>query len=148
MCATVYGIQELDYVKSSEAVDFVRRMGVIPAQSFEALFPTADEEAIDLLHQMLELYPPRRITVQQAMDHPYFDAVREMYEGEDPIMPEGFEFEFEKRDLSVSEFRELIRQEALSFKREREERMRRRKAKPSSSSSSSATPASSSSSTS
>jgi serine/threonine protein kinase len=141
----VFGPQELDYVKSSEAIDFVRRIGSIPPQSFEALFPKADEEALDLLHRMLDLYPPRRITVQAAMDHPYFDAVREMYSEEDPVMPDSFEFEFEKSDLTVAEFRELIRQEALSFKREREERVRRRKGKSSSSSSSSAPPSSSSS---
>ena len=139
-------LQELDYVKSAEAVDFVRRMGVIRPVPFESLFPTADTETIDLLRRMLELYPRRRITVQEAMDHSYFDAVRDMYSDADPELPEELEFEFEKDDdLTASDFRALIRAEAKGFKAEVEDRIRRRKAR-ASSSKAGAKPASSSSS--
>jgi len=38
-----------------------------------------DEKAIDLLDKMLELYPEKRITAENALKHPFFDEVRENY---------------------------------------------------------------------
>jgi serine/threonine protein kinase len=39
--------------------------------SFRALFPDANPEAIDLLEKMLQFNPDKRITVEEALAHPY-----------------------------------------------------------------------------
>ena len=38
-----------------------------------------EEKAIDLLEKMLELYPEKRITADDALRHPFFDEIREQY---------------------------------------------------------------------
>jgi serine/threonine protein kinase len=35
------------------------------------MFPTASEEALDLLKKLLQFNPNKRLTVEQALQHPY-----------------------------------------------------------------------------
>lgn len=44
--------------------------------SISHLLPTASRNAFDLITQMLQLDPSKRITIDEALDHPYL-AVRE-----------------------------------------------------------------------
>lgn len=120
-------MDKLDYVKSREALEFVESMGPIPGTDPRSVFPDASEDALDLLLKMLTMYPPERISVEGALAHRYFDDVRDQYEDPDPVLPPEFEFSFEKEELSLADYKALIREEALSFKRERAERGRRRK---------------------
>lgn len=36
-----------------------------------------DDNTIDLLNRMLELYPERRITAAEALKHPFFDEINQ-----------------------------------------------------------------------
>ena len=36
-----------------------------------------NDEAIDLLNRMLELYPEKRITAEEALRHSFFDEIKE-----------------------------------------------------------------------
>lgn len=46
-------------------------------QSLSKRYVGAPPEAIDLLTQMLHFDPRRRVTVEQALDHPYLAPVRD-----------------------------------------------------------------------
>lgn len=43
---------------------------------FADLFPSASEAAIDLLEGLLVFDPPGRLTVDEALDNPYFEPLR------------------------------------------------------------------------
>jgi hypothetical protein len=111
--------------------------------SFQELYSDADPEAIDLLDRMLVFDPAKRITVPEALEHPYFDSVRSQYLTPDPVMPlpfqvctsrdaaellrgfraaqvlpPAFEFEFERQSLTESQLRALIVEEVRSFRAE------------------------------
>lgn len=52
---------------------------------FQERFPAADPLAIDLLQRMLAFDPRERLTVVQALEHPWLDDVRDqLAEGEAP----------------------------------------------------------------
>eukprot|EP01118_Nematostelium_gracile_P002168 TRINITY_DN123_c0_g1_i1.p1 TRINITY_DN123_c0_g1~~TRINITY_DN123_c0_g1_i1.p1 ORF type:complete len:294 (+),score=48.02 TRINITY_DN123_c0_g1_i1:43-924(+) len=46
-----------------------------PPQSFSKLFPQLETSGRDLLEQMLQYEPSKRISAQQALEHPYFHNV-------------------------------------------------------------------------
>jgi mitogen-activated protein kinase 1/3 len=63
---------------------------------------------------MLQFDPKKRITVEQALEHPYLAALH------DPMVepasePAPFEFEFEDEELQEEQLREKVWEEMLSF---------------------------------
>jgi serine/threonine protein kinase len=42
-----------------------------PPIELSELFPTASKDAVDLLKKMLEINPEKRITIEEALSHPY-----------------------------------------------------------------------------
>lgn len=45
-------------------------------QDLSRLFPTLEEEGVDLLSKMLAYEPSKRISAKEALEHPYFDSIR------------------------------------------------------------------------
>jgi serine/threonine protein kinase len=50
--------------------------------------------AIDLLSKMLVFNPQNRISIEEALEHPYLKALHNPKE--EPVCPKNFDFEFEK----------------------------------------------------
>lgn len=46
-----------------------------PGKDFNKLFPTASPSAIDLLKKLLNFDATKRITVKEALEHPYLSAL-------------------------------------------------------------------------
>ena len=61
--------------------------------------------AIDLLKKMLTFDPSKRSTVQEALDHPYFEEFREP--GEEIARPpvDELEFEFDEYNLTTQQLK-------------------------------------------
>lgn len=71
------------------------------------LFPTAPADALDLLDKMLDLNPARRITVDDALKHPFLES---MHDPEDEPSFEGsIDFTFEEDpNLNLDKVKRLI----------------------------------------
>lgn len=114
---------ETDYIRSDEALRFLRELPAFPGKPWASLFPEASPKALDLLDKLLQFHPRKRITVDEALAHPYFDSVRSQYTDPDPVLPVGpggFEFSFEGDDtLDVPAFKRLLVEEAISFRAEK-----------------------------
>lgn len=68
-----------------ELPDYKPDFPVYPAQKLTSLITGLDEEGHDLLAKMLQYDPTLRITSQKALQHPYFQSVREKEEKENQI---------------------------------------------------------------
>ena len=55
-----------------QAQEYIRSLPIKPRVPFSMLYPRANPLAIDLLTQMLQFDPLKRISCEQAVNHPYF----------------------------------------------------------------------------
>ncbi|KAG5187265.1 kinase-like domain-containing protein [Tribonema minus] len=103
---------EVAHIRNNQARRFLDSMAGKDKQPYAALFPQASEQAIDLLEHLLVFDPPKRLSVADALDHPYFDALRTT-EGlrEDPPVAVGLEFDFESQPMARLQLKQLILQE-------------------------------------
>jgi len=78
-------------------------------------FPKASAEAHDMLDQLLQFNPDKRLTADQALAHPY---MKELHDPSDePSAHAIFDFGFENDKLTLEQCRELVVQESLLFQR-------------------------------
>tara|TARA_A100001015_G_scaffold316337_1_gene430371 strand:+ start:571 stop:1929 length:1359 start_codon:yes stop_codon:yes gene_type:complete len=93
---------DLHFVSSQAALDsLLRNSGRQPPQ-FESLFPRhVNPQALDLLRRMLEINPDKRISVEDALLHPYLKE----FQGQmpEPLCEKNFDFEFETSKISMDE---------------------------------------------
>jgi serine/threonine protein kinase len=85
-----------------------------------ALFPDIHADALHLLERLLVLNPNQRISVDEALAHPYFANIRQ--EGDEITATAPFDFEFEKDSdkLTKRKLQELIWEEMRKFHPERQ----------------------------
>lgn len=78
------------------------------------MFPKAKEDALDLLDKMLKFDPDKRITVEQALKHKYFNDLPAITD-EKPEPVSKFDFEFEDEELSAEDLRLYLLQEIMLY---------------------------------
>ncbi|XP_027344981.1 mitogen-activated protein kinase 7 [Abrus precatorius] len=62
---------DLEFIDNSKARRFIKSLPQTRGRHFSQLYPQADPLAIDLLQKMLVFDPTKRITVLEALQHPY-----------------------------------------------------------------------------
>lgn len=82
-------------------------------KSFPSLFPNANPDALDLLDKLLAFDPSSRISVEQALEHPYLAIWHDA--SDEPDCPTTFNFDFEVLD-DVGEMRQVILDEVQRFR--------------------------------
>jgi serine/threonine protein kinase len=72
------------------------------------LFKDSDPNAVDLISRMLVFDPKQRITVDEALKHPFLAELHQ--EEDEPIGKpvSSFDFDFELYSLKIPEFKDLI----------------------------------------
>ncbi|CAD8210519.1 unnamed protein product [Paramecium octaurelia] len=63
--------------------NLITNQPMLKSKMYKAQQYVADEEAADLLKQMLEVDPVKRFTAQQALEHPYFKGFQSINEKQD-----------------------------------------------------------------
>ncbi|XP_071372020.1 mitogen-activated protein kinase 13 isoform X2 [Centroberyx affinis] len=102
-------VQKLD---SPEARSYVKSLPRFPRKDFSTLFPRASVQAIDLLEKMLVLDGDERPTAELALEHPYFDSLRDP---QDAPEPEPYDDSRDNATLALEEWKRLCFREVKSF---------------------------------
>ena len=105
--------ETLARIGSPRAQEYVRNLPFMPKFEFKRLFPQANPDALDLLDKMLAFDPSSRITVEQALKHPYLSIWHDA--SDEPDCPRGFDFAFEVVE-EVPEMRKMILEEVIRFR--------------------------------
>eukprot|EP00268_Persea_americana_P012724 TRINITY_DN1543_c0_g2_i1.p1 TRINITY_DN1543_c0_g2~~TRINITY_DN1543_c0_g2_i1.p1 ORF type:complete len:396 (+),score=61.32 TRINITY_DN1543_c0_g2_i1:523-1710(+) len=98
---------------NESAKRYIRQLPRHARQSFAEKFPNVHHLAIDLVEKMLAFDPRLRITVEEALAHPYLTTLHDI--SDEPVCTMPFSFDFEQDALSEDEMKELIYREALAF---------------------------------
>ncbi|OVA18180.1 Protein kinase domain [Macleaya cordata] len=104
---------DLGFVRSEDARRYLQQLQPQPRQPFARIFPHVNPVAIDLIERMLTFDPNRRITVEEALAHPYLERLHDI--ADEPVCPVPFSFEFEQQVLTEEQIKEMIYREALAF---------------------------------
>lgn len=108
---------DLGFLRSDNARKYVKQLPHFPKQPFAGKFPDVSPLAIDLAEKMLVFDPSKRITVEEALNHPYLSSLHEI--NEEPTCPSPFVFDFEQMALNEEDIKELIWRESLNFNQDK-----------------------------
>uniref|UniRef100_A0A672YI51 mitogen-activated protein kinase n=1 Tax=Sphaeramia orbicularis TaxID=375764 RepID=A0A672YI51_9TELE len=102
-------VQKLD---TPEAKSYIKGLPRYPRKDFSTLFPRVSAKCIDLLEKMLVLDGDERPTAELALEHPYFDTLRDP---DDLPEPTPYDDSHDNATMSLDEWKRLCFREVKSF---------------------------------
>ncbi|KAI0954074.1 hypothetical protein AcV7_007412 [Taiwanofungus camphoratus] len=104
-------------IGSQKAQAYIRSLPWNRTVPFSKLLPLADPQAIDLLAQMLTFDPAARITVSQALEHPWLASYHDV--SDEPSSPDKFDRWRSIEALeTLDQFKEALWNEIQDYRRE------------------------------
>lgn len=106
--------RDMDFITSSKAKNFFRKLPNKEPVPLSRQFPRAPPVAIELLSNLLEIHPRKRINVTDALNHPFFASLHNA--DDEPVAHASFDFTFEDEKLNRVRLQELIWEEVGAFR--------------------------------
>jgi serine/threonine protein kinase len=68
--------EDIDFITNEHTLNYLRKLPrtKVAITKWEERIPHANPQAIDLLLKMLRFSPDHRITIKEAINHPYFQS--------------------------------------------------------------------------
>ena len=104
-------------VGSARVKSYLEQLPQRERVKMNVLFPGANKDALDLLDQMLKLNPSGRISVEDALAHPYFSSHHDL--DDEPESLEKFNFDFEKTLTTKEDLKEALITEVMSYHKDK-----------------------------
>lgn len=105
--------EDLRACKNPKALRYMKALPHVDPIRWESKFRNATRDEIDLLKQMLFWDPTKRITAEDALEHHYFNDLHDNLD--EPMTYPMDEFEFEKRNIRISELKNLLWKEYKKY---------------------------------
>lgn len=105
--------ETLSRIGSPRAQEYVRNLPYMPKKSWQSLFQSANEAALDLLDKMLAFDPSARISVESALEHRYLQIWHDA--SDEPTCPTTFDFHFEVVE-DIAQMKQMILEEVQRFR--------------------------------
>ena len=107
--------EDIESIPNSRSRRMVDHLAPRSPKDMRTLFPGANPLALDLLGGLLQFNPTKRLTVEQALNHPYL-ATYHLDTDEPAGTPvSAYDFLFENETLSVNDIKALIFDEVLLY---------------------------------
>ena len=108
-------MDDFSSIKSRRAREYIKMIPFKRKRAFSELFPDASPDATDLLEKLLTFNPRNRITVEEALEHPYVSFYHDP--NDEPIankLPDDF-FDFDKMkdQLSILQLKKMLYDEIM-----------------------------------
>ena len=105
-------IEQITILKNKE---FIQSLPKRKAKEFPTIFKGANPDAIDLIRRMLTFDPSKRITVDEALEHPYMSQLH--FPDDEPTTEavSAFDFDFEIYSLKKEDYKDLIYEEIMLY---------------------------------
>jgi mitogen-activated protein kinase 1/3 len=110
--------EDFEFVTDSKAIDYLRSFPFKKCVEFTELYPAATPEAIDLLKKTLQFNPRKRITIDEAINHPFCSKVRDKAREIESPGPVILDFEKEG-EMTAERLRELFIDEIKQYRNKR-----------------------------
>lgn len=68
----------MSFVSDDKAKDYLKSFPPQQKADLTAKYPKIPKEAVDLLQRTIVFDPRKRLTVQQALDHPFFESIKDL----------------------------------------------------------------------
>jgi mitogen-activated protein kinase 1/3 len=109
---------ELDFITAPKARAYIEALPKSPKPDFRRMFRGASEDAIDLVNRMLQFDPRKRITVAEALEHPWLKALHDP--ATEPEYPQthgggAFKFDFEEDKMQEADVRQKVWEEMCHY---------------------------------
>ena len=82
-------------------------------QLWESLYPKASPQARDILGKMLTFNPNKRFTVEECLEHEYFEGLHNP--DEEPFSDEIYDWSWDNFELKKETIQSMVYDEASSF---------------------------------
>jgi mitogen-activated protein kinase 1/3 len=107
---------DMKFITNEKALEYIKSLKKQVPIAFSKLYPNANPLALDLLSKMLVFNPHSRISVEEALAHPYFTGLARKESEVECKTP--FDFRFEKMEMTKEVIQELLWQEIQHFRPE------------------------------
>lgn len=104
--------EDLGFLRNDNARRYTRQLPRYNRQPLAQKYPRINAGALDLIDKMLVFDPARRISVEEALSHPYVASLHDI--NDEPVSIQPFNFDFEQSAFTEEHIRELIWAESLS----------------------------------
>ena len=105
--------EDIQAIPNLKSRDKVLKLTKKAPKSFDTIFRDCNPFAVDLLKKLLMFNPEKRFTVEQALNHPYLKALHFAEDEPSGAPVSMFDFEFEKHEINLNGFKDLIYEEIL-----------------------------------
>lgn len=106
---------ELEILHDFKDKEILKKIKRNAGNGFDKKFTDISPDAIDLLRKMLAFDPQKRITVEEALDHPYLAALHCVEDEPTTETVSAFDFDFEIYDLKREDYKDLLYEEVMLY---------------------------------
>jgi serine/threonine protein kinase len=108
--------EDMKFITNEKALEYIKSLKKKPKITFDKIYKDANPLALDLLDKMLVFNPHKRISVDEALAHPYLKTLHNVKSETD--CKRMFDFEFEKNEMTKDVIQEFMWQEIQHFRPE------------------------------